>query len=221
MDFFSPLKKRLDAFQKALETPKALSLQTLENFRSRVLEETDMAIQKFQDQKELIRLAISKKTEFLHFREGVWSMAFPLKFRLLLSAPFIYGMIIPAVFFHFALEIYHQVCFRLYHIPRLHWKEYFIFDRNHLSYLNGLEKANCWYCSYFNGLVAYAREIAGRTERFWCPIKNAQYRKDPHSQYPHFVEYLEGAEFRKKKQELRNFATREEKVGAENFPSSC
>ncbi len=205
MDFLSPLKQRLESFRKALENPKALSLQTLETFRARILEETELVLKKFDAKKELIRIAIAQKSEFLHFREGIFSMLFPLKIRLLLSAPFIYGMIIPSVFLHIFLEIYHQVCFRLYGIPLLKQKEYFIFDRQHLPYLNGIEKANCWYCSYFNGLIAYARAIGACTERFWCPIKNAEPRKDAHHQYVHFVEYLEGEEYRKKKIELRKF----------------
>lgn len=34
-----------------------------------------------------------------------------------------------------------------------------------------MEKVNCVYCSYFNGLMSYLREIAGRTEQYWCPIR--------------------------------------------------
>jgi hypothetical protein len=42
-----------------------------------------------------------------------------------------------------------------------------IFDRTHLAYLNLVEKINCAYCSYGNGLAAYLREIAARTEQYW------------------------------------------------------
>jgi len=46
-----------------------------------------------------------------------------------------------------------------------------VFDRAGLAYLNALEKLNCAYCSYGNGVIAYAREVAARTEQYWCPIK--------------------------------------------------
>lgn len=42
-----------------------------------------------------------------------------------------------------------------------------------LSYLNAIEKLNCVYCGYGNGVIAYGREIIARTEQFWCPIKHA------------------------------------------------
>ena len=51
--------------------------------------------------------------------------------------------------------------------------EYVIIDRNHLSYLNLIEAFNCVYCGYANGVIAYVREIASRTEQHWCPIKHA------------------------------------------------
>ena len=114
-------------------------------------------------------------------------------------------MVIPAFFMHFGLEIYHQICFRLYNIPRCKPKEYFFFDRTHLAYLNWFEKFNCLYCSYFNGLVAYTKEVAGRTERFWCPIKHAKKMKYPHQEYGNFVEYLDGKELRKNWEDLRCF----------------
>jgi hypothetical protein len=39
------------------------------------------------------------------------------------------------------------------------------FDRGKLCYLNLLERINCAYCSYGNGLIAYVVEIAARTEQ--------------------------------------------------------
>jgi hypothetical protein len=57
-----------------------------------------------------------------------------------------------------------------------------VFDRYHLAYLNVLEKLNC---AYANGLIAYVREIAGRTEQYWCPIKHARRVIGAHSHYAH------------------------------------
>jgi len=41
--------------------------------------------------------------------------------------------------------------------------------RGTAPYLNIMEKVNCLYCGYLNGLTAYAQEIGGRREQYWCP----------------------------------------------------
>lgn len=94
------------------------------------------------------------------------------KWQFLLSMPFIYGMIFPMLFLHLTLEIYHQVCFRLYHIPHVNSKAYIFIDRHHLRKLTSIQKFNCMYCGYVNGLLAYAKAIAGETEKYWCAIKH-------------------------------------------------
>jgi hypothetical protein len=119
--------------------------------------------------------------------------------------PFIYFLIVPTLLFHAVIEMYHQVCFRIYKIPLVKPKEYFNFDRRLLPYLNLLEKFNCLYCSYFNNLISYAREIGARTERFWCPIKHSIARKDVHSQYNRFIDYSDGDALRKEWENIRNF----------------
>lgn len=43
-------------------------------------------------------------------------------------------------------------------------------DRNKLAYLNGLEKVGCMYCGYANGVFLYLKEVAGRTEKYWCGV---------------------------------------------------
>lgn len=35
-----------------------------------------------------------------------------------------------------------------------------------------LEKFGCTYCGYANGLLEYARAIAGETEKYWCGVKH-------------------------------------------------
>ena len=62
-------------------------------------------------------------------------------------------------------------------------------DRQHLAYLNSIEKLNCVYCGYANGVFAYTREIAGRPEQYWCPIRHAKRVRAPHARYRHFVDY--------------------------------
>ena len=106
---------------------------------------------------------------------------------------------------HVMLEIYHQVSFRLYRIPRVKASEYFIFDRKKLPYLNWFEKFNCFYCSYYNCLISYMREISGRTERFWCPIKHSKRMPDEHKHYDLFADYDDAENFRKNWEKLRKF----------------
>jgi hypothetical protein len=55
--------------------------------------------------------------------------------------------------------------------------------------LNLIETLNCHYCAYGNGLLAYAREVAGRTEQYWCPVRHAARAASPHRQYRHFATY--------------------------------
>lgn len=124
----------------------------------------------------------------------------------LLSIPFIYGMIIPSVIWHIGLEIYHNICFRLYGIPLVDFREYFVYDRQLLSWLNPFEKINCIYCSYVNNLIRYSSEIGGRTERYWCPIKYYRKIHNAHSQYDSFIGNVSPKELRKHWEELKDFS---------------
>lgn len=91
---------------------------------------------------------------------------------LLLAAPVIYGMIIPIAFLHISLEIYQALCFSAYGLKRIDSMKYIRDRRWKLQYLSGNDKINCWYCGYANGVVAYAKDVARATEKFWCPIQN-------------------------------------------------
>lgn len=130
----------------------------------------------------------------------------PINWRYVLSSPFIYGMIFPAVVWHVAIEIYHNVCFRLYGIPLVNYREYFVYDRKLLSWLNVWEKINCIYCSYVNNLIRYSSEIGGRTERYWCPIKYYRRINNAHSQYQKFSDGGDIKKMRKQWEELRDFS---------------
>jgi hypothetical protein len=115
---------------------------------------------------------------------------------VVLTAPFIYAMIIPFSLLDLFVSVYQALCFPVYKIKKVRRRDYLIFDRHHLAYLNILEKFNCAYCSYCNGVIAYAREIAGRTERHWCPIKHARRATGTHEQYNHFLEYGDAEAYR-------------------------
>lgn len=106
-----------------------------------------------------------------------------------LSAPFVYGMILPIGLLDISLTLYQAICFRLYDIPRVKRSGFIVIDRHHLAYLNIIEKLNCIYCGYGTGVINYAREIISRTEQYWCPIKHARKVVDTHSRYKTFLDY--------------------------------
>lgn len=93
------------------------------------------------------------------------------KLRKYLSAPFIYSMLLPLLILDVFLEIYHQISFRLYKLPIVNRKDYVYFNRGKMTKLTFLQKINCLYCSYANGLLSYAVKIASETEKYWCSIR--------------------------------------------------
>ncbi len=120
-----------------------------------------------------------------------------------LSAPVIYAMIVPALLMDLGLWIYQAVCFPVYGIPKVKRSDHIVLDRHYLKYLNFLERLNCDYCSYFNGLSSYAMEIAARTEQYWCPIKHASGKAQRHSKAHLFVDYGDADAYRTRLNELR------------------
>ncbi len=115
-----------------------------------------------------------------------------------LTAPIIYSMIIPALILDLFVSAYQSICFPVYGIQKVNREKYIVMDRHKLSYLNSMQKLNCLYCGYFNGLIGYVREIAARTEQYWCPIKHLTRREGSHSKYKNFADYGDEKNFRKK-----------------------
>jgi hypothetical protein len=131
----------------------------------------------------------------------------------LLSVPLIWACLPPALLLDLFVSIFHGVCFRLYGIPLVIREEYVVIDRQALTYLNLIEKINCVYCGYFNGLVSYVMEIAARTEQYWCPIKHARKKASLHSRYRKFLEYGDAESYRKRAENVRrDFRDLEEKT---------
>jgi len=123
------------------------------------------------------------------FRIPTWKYLIPKNIRHFLSIPFIYMMIFPAVILDLFATLYIWTAFPLYRIPRVKRSDHFVYDRKFLDYLNIVQKINCLYCSYVNGLFSYVTEIGARTERYWCPIKAAHQPKYYHSWYKDFADY--------------------------------
>lgn len=166
-------------------------LKEIEQKKIDLIKEYELLKETYSFYIEWRKVIFSKKTKQYNkkFKEWILKYIFTAKIRHLLSAPFIYGMIIPALFLDIFLIIYQQTCFRLYGIPFVKRKDYIIYDRRYLDYLNIIQKANCLYCSRVNGLFSYAVEIAWRTEKYWCPIKASKNMKWWHSRQKHFADY--------------------------------
>ena len=199
------LEKKVVEIAKKLREKRDISGIQLEKWRTGIAQDFEHMLHKIDAGKNKIRDAIAQQRSLQRFRESIVKTLFPLRLRLLLGAPIIYGMIFPALLLDFSLALYQGIFFRLIGIPRVRRSDHFCFDRRYLSYLNGIEKFNCLYCSYFNGLMSFSREIAGRTERYFCPIKNARRRFDAHTHYGNFFEYLDGEQYRREHKTLRDF----------------
>lgn len=184
-------------------------------------EELEIEFKKKRDEFEFI---IEKKR--VRFAEEVARQQRRLKigwFRYLvkakplnvLTAPVIYAGFIPFILLDFFLLLYQSICFPVYGIPKVKRSDYLIFDREDLPYLNIIEKFNCFYCSYGNGLMAYGREIAARTEQYWCPIKHARRIKAAHDHYPRFFEYGDAESWQKGLERLRRQYPKEQQPATE------
>lgn len=132
----------------------------------------------------------------------------PVKPGHVLTAPVIYALILPFALLDICVTLYQRICFPAYGIPRVRRRDYLRIDRHQLDYLGPLQKLNCVYCGYINGLIAYTAEIAGRTEAFWCPIKHAARVAATHRYYDEFIEYGDGASYDEKLEIARKRITR-------------
>jgi hypothetical protein len=164
--------------------------------------------------KRRVELAFTVKGRVVKFEERVLKRHRELKSHLsdyilgarpllILTAPVIYSLIIPFVLLDLFVSAYQFICFPIYGIPTVRRSDYWVIDRVHLSYLNIIEKVNCAYCAYANGVIAYAREIASMTEQYWCPIKHARRVIAAHERYRNFVDYGDAENYHKALEALR------------------
>jgi hypothetical protein len=123
--------------------------------------------------------------------------------KTLLVAPVIYSALIPLVLLDLWMSLYQAVCFPIYGIGKVLRARYILLDRGQLRYLNWIERLNCNYCGYANGVVAYTREIAARTEQYFCPIKHAQHCAGLHSRYRDFLEFGDAETYKRDLARLR------------------
>ena len=121
----------------------------------------------------------------------------------LLTAPIIYSLLVPFVLLDLWVSAYQWICFPIYGIAPVRRRSYFVLDRHTLRYLNAIEKVHCTFCAYVNGLVAYVREVAARTEQYWCPIKHARAVQSPHARYHRFFDFGDAESYHRRLAEQR------------------
>lgn len=137
------------------------------------------------------------------YKTGLFRFLIRSRLLVILTAPVIYAGWVPFLLMDLFVSVYQAVCFPIYRIPRVRRADYIVFDRADLPYLNIIEKFNCFYCSYGNGVAAYTREVAARTEQYWCPIKHARRVKAAHDHYPKFFDYGDAEAFQQGLNRLR------------------
>ena len=155
----------------------------------------------FEDRRVHFEAALLEQQR--RFRMGLLHYMLSAEWRHLACIPFIYGLIVPMLLLDLALTLYQWACFPLFRIQKVRRRDCWVFDRAHLGYLNALEKLNCAYCSYGNGLMAYAREIVARTEQYWCPIKHARKVMAAHPYYTGFVDFGDAESYKQELERLR------------------
>ncbi len=173
--------------------------------------EAELSQEITQHQDEMVYKLKGKRVEFeksikeahRQLKVGVIKWLFGIRPINVITAPIIYGMIMPFILIDITVSVYQLSCFPIYKIARVRRADYIVFDRHNLAYLNIFEKFHCLYCAYANGLVAYIREILGRTELYFCPIKHARKVIRPHRYYYQFINYGEATHYPDKLEAFR------------------
>ena len=137
------------------------------------------------------------------FKTGTLPYLLSANLWSVVTAPVIYSVLLPMLLLDLFITVYQHICFRAYGIARVKRSDYFVYDRAHLAYLNLIEKINCAYCSYGNGLMAYGREVVARTEQYWCPIKHARKIMAAHPYYTGFVDFGDAQSYKDELEKLR------------------
>ncbi len=109
----------------------------------------------------------------------------------LITGPIIYSMIIPLLILDAFVSFYQWTCFPIYGIPPLSRKDFIIFDRQELKYLDWISKSHCTYCAYGVGIVAFVSAVIAATELYFCPIKHRVKSCPSFAQEQHYMAFTE------------------------------
>ena len=136
------------------------------------------------------------KKEHSAKRLGSWHFLLDTPLMHLLAAPVVYSFALPALILDGAAFFYQAIVFPVFNIQKVARSEYISFDRGKLLYLNRIERFNCNYCAYVNGLIAYVREMASRSEQYFCPIRHAIRTLGLNQRHNYFLPYGDAANYR-------------------------
>ena len=156
-------------------------LARIETLQNELEEEYRQAREDWEHRKQ--ELADEFLRQQRRYKTGLFRFLLRSRLLVILAAPVIYAGWIPFLLIDLFVTSYQAICFPIYRIPKVRRRDYMVFDRADLPYLNVIEKFNCFYCSYGNGVAAYTREVAARTEQYWCPIKHARRVASMHSRW--------------------------------------
>jgi len=180
-------------------------MNKLQHLESEILHEIQKKEQEFfyQIHKKKVRFEQEVKKAHRELTKKIGPYLRDASIQNILTALVIWFCLLPALFMDLVISIFQAICFPVYGIPKVRRSDYVVIDRQYLSYLNVIERMNCVYCAYFNGIMGYTREIAGRAEQYWCPIKHARKTKSIHNRYKKFFDYGDASGYRAKIEEVR------------------
>ena len=157
----------------------------------------------FQIKGKRIEFEQSIKQTHLKLKKNFFRWIVTNRPQNLITGPIIYSMIVPLVITDIFITFYQLTCFPIYGIKKVRRANYIIFDRQHLNYLNFIEKFHCTYCAYGSGMIAYISEIVARTEQYFCPIKHARKILGTHTRYAQFLDFGIAEDYEKKLESYR------------------
>ena len=114
---------------------------------------------------------------------------------VVLTTPVIYSLIIPFVLLDLFVSLYQAICFPVYGIAKVRRRDHIVIDRHHLAYLNGIQKLNCVYCGYGNGVFPTRAKSPGGPSNSGARSSTRAGLPVPHAHYPGFVDYGDAQAF--------------------------
>lgn len=172
-----------------------------DDLHQEILAQEASALDQLKDKRAAFEATVRSAQHRLRAGFFQWLVAYrPQNF---ITGPIIYSMILPMLLLDVCVSFYQWSCFPIYGITKVRRRDYMVYDRQQLDYLNFIEKFHCTYCAYGNGLLAYATEIVGRTEAYFCPIKHARKVLGTHTRYARFLSYGDFESYESKLEKYR------------------
>ena len=95
---------------------------------------------RFSIENRKIRFEREILAEHRKLKTSILSYLVQAQLKHILIAPIVYALIFPFILLDIFVSLYQLVCFPVYGIPRVKRRDYIVFDRHNLAYLNIIEK---------------------------------------------------------------------------------